>query len=81
MIGQRLPDGSDWGSRVPLGAYWRDAHGTWVFVTPNGLFGSLACHDVTVHDDGTITVSPSILTQDHECLYHGYLEHGVWRTV
>jgi len=49
--------------------------------TPNGHLGDLGNHDVTEHEDGTITVSPSILVsnpQEGE-LYHGFLEHGVWR--
>ena len=33
-------------------------------VTPNGHAGNLAAHDVTEHDDGTITVSPSILVSN-----------------
>lgn len=56
----------------------------WVCTTPNGHHGSLDAHDVTEHEDGTITVSPSLLVTerrsgvDHE-LWHGYLERGVWR--
>lgn len=52
--------------------------GIWYACTPNGLLGNLSKHEVTEHEDGTITVSPSILvTGDGE--WHGYLEHGVWR--
>jgi hypothetical protein len=56
----------------------------WMGVTPNGLHANLSAHDVTEHEDGTITVSPSILvtlpqgdapTRE----WHGYLERGVWR--
>jgi hypothetical protein len=44
------------------------------------MHGNLERHDVTVHDDKTITVSPSILvTGGGE--WHGYLERGVWRSV
>ena len=37
----------------------------------------------TEHDDGTITVSPSILmTSDNPAgAWHGYLERGVWQEV
>lgn len=53
---------------------------TWMVRTPNGHLGNLGNHDVTEHDDGTITVSPSILVSDHTGeLWHGFLEHGVWR--
>lgn len=34
-------------------------------------------HTITEHDDGAITVSPSIQCQC--CGWHGFLEHGVWR--
>ena len=53
----------------------------WVCKTPNGHSGNLSKHDVTVHEDGTITVSPSILVTrpPQEEMWHGYLERGVWR--
>lgn len=55
---------------------------TWEAMTPNGLLGNLAQHDVVEHDDGTITVSPSILVDaPRESSWHGYLERGVWREV
>lgn len=42
--------------------------------------GSLADgHEVTEHEDGTISVYPSILCR--ACGWHGYLERGVWREV
>jgi hypothetical protein len=56
----------------------------WWCVTPNGHLGNLDAHDVTEHDDGTITASPSLLIEerrdgiDHE-LWHGWLERGEWR--
>lgn len=55
--------------------------GTWFACAPNGLLANLHNHQVTEHEDGTITVSPSILVSDgrggHR--WHGYLEQGVWR--
>jgi hypothetical protein len=55
------------------------------FKDPAGHVGRIsgAKHTITEEDDGTITVSPSILaTQaDHGHDWHGYLEHGTWRTV
>lgn len=67
-------------------------HGTgangngWIACPPGGDagLGNLGNHDVIEHEDGTITVSPSILvypTHDHPKGWHGYLEHGVWREV
>jgi hypothetical protein len=53
---------------------------TWMVRTPNGHLGNLGNHDVTEHEDGTITVSPSIVVsnpQEGE-LYHGFLREGVW---
>lgn len=62
--------------------------GNWYACTPDGHLGNLSAHQVIEHDDGTITVSPSILVSMRDTekkvdveLYHGYLEHGVWRQV
>lgn len=70
------------------GAYWpgREVEGRreWWIVDPTGNIGRLgAGHAVTEHEDGTITVSPSILSTkaDHGHDWHGYLERGVWREV
>jgi hypothetical protein len=48
---------------------------------------NLSRHKVEEHEDRTITVSPSILifythpdTNQRVELWHGYLEHGVWRS-
>jgi hypothetical protein len=63
------------------------ADGSWYARSPNGHLGNLSAHNVLEHEDGTITVSPSILitTRDTERrqdveLWHGYLERGVWRS-
>lgn len=43
------------------------------------LTGDLSKHQVVEHEDGTITVSPSILISHWSGLtWHGYLEHGEW---
>lgn len=80
MTGQRLRDGFDDGI-PPKGSYYKDERGVWMCVTPNGRLGSLANHEVVEHEDGTITVSPSILVSEppHRPSRHGYLEKGVWR--
>jgi hypothetical protein len=53
---------------------------TFLVNTPNGHVGDVSRHDVVEHDDGTITVSPSILVSDASgTQYHGFLERGVWR--
>lgn len=74
MNGRRLPDGFNCTtdalaalgeSTTPHGSYWKETEGisagTWSIVTPNGRHGSIAKHTVVEHEDGTITVSPSIL--------------------
>lgn len=49
--------------------------------------GNLANHDVVEHDDGTISVSPSILIETwwgpgrKEYRWHGFLKNGVWETL
>ena len=60
------------------GDYWKDEHGVWfVFPPKDGAgVGSLTEHSVVEHDDGTISVSPSIMFAG---VYHGFLERGVWR--
>lgn len=84
MTGTRLQDGDQDGI-PPRGAYWKDARGVWMAVTPAGHLGDLGNHDVTEHADGTITVAPSILVETsfagRRVGWHGYLERGVWREV
>lgn len=60
------------------GDYWKNAGGLWWAYCPRGGVGVLSDHQVTEHEDGTITVSPSILMPG---VWHGYLERGVWREV
>jgi len=82
MRGQRLPDGTDWDSSWQPGSYSK-FHGFLIVCTPNGEVGLLnpKIHTVTEHEDGTITVSPSILIYPHHDGpgWHGFLERGVWR--
>jgi hypothetical protein len=67
------------GSWMPVN---RDGERTFLVNTPNGHVGDVSRHEVTEHEDGTITVSPSILVSDATGeLWHGYLERGVWRSV
>lgn len=81
MIGRRLPDGTDWSSEVQPGDYWKHANGTWYAETPNGMTANLVAHTVVEHEDGTITVSPSILVNGGRPeSWHGFLERGVWRS-
>jgi hypothetical protein len=72
------------------GEYGKRADGAWYGCIPvpidaNGfpLIANLSNHQINEHGDGTISVSPSILTTSkHRGLtWHGYLERGVWREV
>lgn len=93
--GRRLPDrhpaapatarpGHYW--RVPvLGQDGMSYYG-WRAITPIGLVANLDSHEVTEHEDGTITVSPSIRVTTPRLpdglpdeSWHGFLERGVWR--
>lgn len=60
---------------------WQGNRDGWYACTPNGHGCWLRSHQVTEHEDGTITVSPSILVSDNHNpnLWHVYLEAGVWR--
>lgn len=90
MIGRRVyPPQPDKEMPHPLpidcrpGDYWFDPTlGYWMIYAPKGGVGSLANHKVIEHEDGTITVSPSILQNaPHNETWHGYLEKGIWREV
>jgi|GEM_PF-5979221 len=63
------------GIRIPEGkiSLW--------FRDPTGEIGRVSQHEITEHEDGTVTVSRSILatTAEHGHDWHGFLERGVWR--
>lgn len=74
------------------GEYGKDEDGLWYCCAPTPVdadgfdfYGALGDgsgvrgHNVVEHEDGTITVSPSILITRHDGRWHGYLERGVWR--
>ena len=88
MKGRRLPDGFGPDGRNPAlaeGDYWKDADGLWWLRPPGGHMSTLGGHTVEEHEDGTITVSPS-LQQDSVKRegkpdipgYHGFLRRGMW---
>jgi hypothetical protein len=67
-----------------MGDYGKALDGNWYCRIPASGFGigKLSAHQVVEHEDGTITVSPSILaTGTRGRQWHGYLERGVWREV
>lgn len=68
--------------------------GVWYALPPGepDMLANLGKHTVTLHEDDTITVSPSILISKPLGIFfgcrtesiqewHGYLERGVWRVV
>ena len=63
------------------GDYGKDKRGMWLARAPGTHTGDLSRHTVVEHEDGTITVSPSILIKSYDCEWHGYLEKGMWRSV
>lgn len=81
MIGKRVYPDENGYMHFDEGDYGRDPSGEWWARAP-GLraAGALSNHEVVEHEDGTITVAPSIL-MEAETSFHGYLERGVWRAV
>jgi hypothetical protein len=51
----------------------------WNVCAPDGSSCKLdpSVHVVEEHSDGTISVTPSIVTKN----WHGWLKHGVWESV
>ena len=84
-------------ANVQPGDYWYDPRFGWYAACPiprddEGMIACLAwfrSHTVAEHEDGTITVSPSILCSaggsnapeewKKKHYYHGWLERGEWR--
>lgn len=79
--GRRLPDGTE-PYRLKPGDYVRVAADGWYGMPPGtDLLATLRLHTVVEHEDGTITVTPSILVRNNTTEWHGYLERGVWRSA
>jgi len=58
--------------------YWK-YDTIWMMHIPNFGLGNLAGHRVEEHEDGTISVQPSIKIWDGTpTVYHGYLTRGIW---
>ena len=87
-VGRRIYPDEDGRLWFAPGDYGQDRlDGKWYARPPTDpdqhMTGCLSAHEVVEHEDGTITVSPSILItgHDNDCAvqWHGYLEKGVWR--
>lgn len=63
-------------------SYWKE-QGVWYLYLPGCGLGNLSNHTVVEHEDGTISVTPSIRVQGHESGIvtekHGHLTHGEWK--
>ena len=51
---------------LQAGDYVKDQKGYWIIKSPNGIVASTINHEVIEHEDGTITVSPSIVVNGIE---------------
>lgn len=85
IVGVRRDLGED-EYAMNMGEYGKvlDIEGVWMCCVPATGFssGTLGNHQVTEHEDGTITVSPSIISYGQNGKqWHGYLERGVWREI
>lgn len=81
MKGNRVEPNAEGVLWLNEGEYGKGTDGVWYCRPFGNHTGSLAKHDVIEHEDGTITVSPSILIDDGRNQWHGHLERGVWREV
>ena len=83
--GRRLFEMKDDWSDLEEGCYYKLPDGDWAIHPPGGRFGRISpnVHTITEHEDGTITVAPSILYHGHATWagWHGYLQRGVWSRV
>ena len=81
LIGRRH-DAEVWDESIQPGDYGRTPKGEWWVAVPFGQVagGAFIDHQVTEHDDGTITVDPSILVYPSSGFegFHGWLRQGVW---
>jgi Family of unknown function (DUF6527) len=95
MQGHRIypkePDGSlSYEDQKQPGSYGRGAYtdpkvaaankGRWEICSPDGELGAIGpSWTITEHEDGTITVHPSIWF-NNSTGWHGFLERGFWRS-
>lgn len=84
MIGRRVDAGENPDQypypQLQTGEYGKDIQGRWFAIPPGcpELLANISGHKIVEHEDGTITVEPSILVQNHTGKWHGYLRRGIW---
>jgi len=85
MKGTRKEPDADGNLNLKPGEYGKHGRdGNWYCCPPgreDWFIGNLQAHQVTEHEDGTITAAPSILIKSWNGTWHGYLERGVFREV
>lgn len=83
LQGRRVAFRAQWevGQEPLVGDYWQEPNGKYSGVAPGGHYCNLANHTVREHEDGTISVSPSIRVTNGsgQELWHGFLKKGIWR--
>jgi hypothetical protein len=58
---------------------WRDRMNRWQVCSPTGDQGAIETHTVTEHEDGTVTMRPSLdWSQRRPGGWHGWLTAGEW---
>jgi len=61
--------------------YWKQDDGWWIYLPQCGA-GRMPHHRIEEHEDGTISVTPSIVLTGHNAgnptTRHGYLTKGIW---
>ena len=87
MVGRRKELDENGNLNLAEGEYGKGRDGVWYARAPGSHMGNLGGHDVEEHEDGTITVTPSILIRTTKAsgeefvAFHGYLRRGVWSTT
>jgi len=65
--------------------YWKHEGDVWFIHFPECGYGNLRNHKIEEHEDGSITVSPSIRMMGHKdgkpMERHGFLVRGRWHEV
>lgn len=86
-VGRRVYAKADEIPCAEPGDYGKEGrHGVWYVIVPETGYscGPISNHQVVEHEDGTITVTPSILCHhgvNGKPPWHGYLTRGVWKKV
>ena len=76
--GRRVVDGTE--PHLYHRGDYGEWQGHWYGRTPDGLIANLKGHEIVVHADRTISVNQEIKTESGPRRWHGWLEHGIWKT-